>query len=171
MNVKQFPLRIFSILMVLAFAFSPVAQARTVQASSPDVVISQVYGGGGNSGAIYTNDFVELFNRGTAPVSLDGWSIQYASATGTGSFGGSTTQNTPLSGMLDPGQYFLVQEAAGSTPVAALPTPDVTDTSPINMSGSAGKVALVNASTSLGCNGSSTPCSADQLAQIVDLVG
>ena len=30
-----------------------------------DVVISQVYGGGGNAGATLTHDFVELFNRGT----------------------------------------------------------------------------------------------------------
>ncbi len=28
------------------------------------VLISEVYGGGGNSGATYTNDFIELTNRG-----------------------------------------------------------------------------------------------------------
>src|SRR6185436_772233 len=43
-----------------------------------DVVISQIYGGGGNSGAIYHNDYVELYNRGTDPVDLTGWSLQYA---------------------------------------------------------------------------------------------
>ena len=52
-----------------------------VAAASPNVVISQVYGGGGNTGAQYTNDFIELFNRGTSSVSLVGWSVQYASAT------------------------------------------------------------------------------------------
>lgn len=52
-------------------------------ATSPDLVISQVYGGGGNSGATYTNDFIELFNRGTSPASPIGWSVQYAAATGT----------------------------------------------------------------------------------------
>ena len=35
----------------------------------------------------------------------------------------------------------------------------------------AGKVALVNSTTSLGCNGGSTPCSPSALAQIIDLVG
>lgn len=49
--------------------------ARQAQAVSPDIVISQVYGGGGNSGATYTNDFIELFNRGISPVSLAGWSV------------------------------------------------------------------------------------------------
>jgi hypothetical protein len=48
-------------------------------APSPGVVISQVYGGG-NSGATYTHDFIELFNRGTVPISLAGWSVQYGSA-------------------------------------------------------------------------------------------
>ena len=56
-------------------------------AVSPDLVISQVYGGGGNTGAPFTNDFVELFNRGSAPASLSGMSIQYTSAAGTGNFG------------------------------------------------------------------------------------
>ncbi len=145
--------------------------ASTAQATSPNVVISQVYGGGGNSGATYTHDFVELFNRGTTTVSVAGWSVQYTSATGTGNFGSSSTQITPLSGSLAPGQYLLVQEAPGSGGSTPLPTADVTDATPINMSGTGGKVALVNTTTPLGCNGSSTPCSPAALATIVDLVG
>jgi hypothetical protein len=136
------------------------------------VVISQVYGGGGNSGATYTNDFVELFNAGSAAESLAGWSIQYASATGTGLFGSSTTLITPLPTIaLAAGQYFLVQEAVGSGGTTALPTPDATDATPIAMSATAGKVALVSSTASLGCNGGSTACSAAQLALILDLVG
>src|SRR6476661_2917198 len=68
------------------------------------VVISQVYGGGGNAGATYRNDFIELYNATTSPVSLNGWSVQYASATGT------SWQVTPLTNVtLQPGQYYLVQ--------------------------------------------------------------
>jgi hypothetical protein len=135
-------------------------------AVSPDVVISQVYGAGGNSGAPFSNDFVELFNRGPAPVSLAGRSIQYASATGTGNFGANPV--VALTGSLAPGQRFLVQLAGGATGVP-LPAPDVTGT--INMSGSAGKVALVDSAAGLACNGGSTVCSPDQLALIRDLVG
>ena len=143
----------------------------TPQSISPNIVISQVYGGGGNTGAIYTHDFVELFNRGDVPVSLAGWSIQYASATGTGNLGANSGQITELPAVtLQPGQYYLVQEASGANGVA-LPTPDLIDATPINMSGTAGKVALATSSASLGCNGGSTPCSSAQLAQIVDLVG
>src|SRR5262245_32592033 len=67
-------------------------------AVSPTVIISQIYGGGGNAGAVYRSDFVEIFNRGSAPVSLTGWSIQYASATGTGNFSQNAIAN--LSGTL-----------------------------------------------------------------------
>src|SRR5918999_3730527 len=83
----------------------PLAPARAV---SPDVVISQLYGGGGNNGATLRNDFIELFNRGSQPVSVTGWSVQYASS------GGSTWQVTPLTGTIAPGAYYLVQEAAGT---------------------------------------------------------
>ncbi len=162
--------KIFSIIMILALtlaAFSP----QRAQALSQDIVISQVYGGGGNSGGVYTNDFIELFNRGGSTVSLAGWSLQYTSATGTGNFGSATNLITPLSGSLAPGQYLLVQEAAGANIIAPLPSADVTDSTPINMSGTGGKVALVNATTPLGCNGSSTPCPPAALATIVDLVG
>src|SRR5262249_38065447 len=138
---------------------------------SSGVVVSQSFGGGGNSGAPLRNDFVELFNRGSAPVSLAGWSVQYTSATGTGNFGSASNVITPLSGTLAPGQYLLVEEASNAAVGAALPTPDVTDSTPINMSAAGGKVALVNTTTPLGCNGGSTPCSADALATIVDLVG
>ena len=71
------------------------------------VVISQVYGGGGNTNATYSHDFVELFNNGTMAASLTGWSVQYASAAG------SSWSATNLSGVLQPGQHFLVQEASG----------------------------------------------------------
>jgi uncharacterized protein len=53
--------------------------AAPAQAVSTDLVISQLYGGGGNSGATFTHDFVEIFNRSSEPVSVDGWSVQYAS--------------------------------------------------------------------------------------------
>src|SRR5262245_57500439 len=82
------------------------------------VVISQVYGGGGNMGAQYRNDFIELFNAGSATANINGWSVQYASA--TTSFWSSTT----LSGMIPPGGYFLIQEAGGAGAGIVLPTPD-----------------------------------------------
>jgi 2',3'-cyclic-nucleotide 2'-phosphodiesterase/3'-nucleotidase/5'-nucleotidase len=133
--------------------------APLVHAASPDVVISQVYGGGGNSGATYKNDFIELYNRGSTAVSLNGWSVQYASATG------ATWQVTNLSNVtLQPGQYYLVQEAVGTGGTANLPTPDATGT--IAMSGTAGKVALVTSTTALTCG---SACATN--AAVRDFVG
>jgi len=104
-------------------------------------VVSQVYGGGGNSGATYKNDFIELYNPGTTAVAVGGWSVQYASSTGT------SWQVTTLTGTIQPGAYYLVQEAAGTGGTTALPTPDAAGG--IAMSATAGKVALVNATTAL----------------------
>lgn len=120
-----------------------------------DVVISQVYGGGGNSGATLTNDFVELFNRGAVAVSLDGWSVQYTSATGTG------WASTPLSGSIAPGGYYLVQQAAGTGGTTPLPPADVVGTTA--MAAGAGKVALRR--TTVAAAG------ACPSADIADLVG
>ncbi|HYN24612.1 MAG TPA: lamin tail domain-containing protein [Pyrinomonadaceae bacterium] len=121
------------------------------------LVISQIYGGGGNSGAPFRNDFIEIFNGGSATVSLAGWSVQYAGATG---MSWSVTDLTPVS--LAPGQYYLIQESSGGSAGASLPTPDATGV--IAMAATAGKVALVNVSTAL-----SGACPADET--IVDLVG
>jgi len=129
------------------------------------VVISQVYGGGGGGTAVFANDYVELYNRGTAPVSLAGMSVQYASATGTGNFSGVAVLP---SATVQPGKYFLVA-MSGGTAGAPLPTPDATG--PAAMAAGAGKVALVRQAAALACNGGSTPCSAEQRALIADLVG
>lgn len=116
---------------VLAAATAPV-QANP---SGTGLVVSEVYGGGGNAGATWTNDFVELYNPTDAAIDVDGWSVQYRSATGT------SAQVTELSGSVPPGGYYLVQEAAGSGGSDNLPTPDATGS--IAMSGSKGVVLLV----------------------------
>ncbi len=132
------PLVVKSFLSVCIAVLSLVAPGSI---SAQTLVLSQVYGGGGNSGAPYTNDFIEIFNPGTTSVSLSGWSVQYASSSGT------TWQVTTLSGSVAPGQYFLIQEAAGTGTATSLPTPDATGS--INMSATTGKVALLNTTTAL----------------------
>ena len=135
------------------------------------IVISQVYGGGGNTNAPFTHDFIELYNRSDVPQSLAGMSVQYASAAGAGNFGANDGQLTELpSVILESGEYFLIQESGGVVG-APLPQPDLVDATPILMAAGSGKVALVIGQGTLGCNGGSTPCSGAQLARIVDLVG
>lgn len=134
--------RYLNLVLVFVFLFSALGFMSTpVQAAPGDMRISQVYGGGGNSGAYYTHDFIELFNAGDTAVDITGWSVQYASATGT------SWQVTGLSGVVPPGGYYLIQQAQGAGGIAPLPTPDAIGT--INMSATNGKVALVNHSTAL----------------------
>ena len=137
------------------------AFAAPAQAASPDIVISQVYGGGGNAGATLRNDFIELFNRGTAPVNVTGWSVQYAAAAGT------SWNPTELTGTMEPGQYYLVREAAGTGGTTDLPAHDADDNTA--MSGTAGKVALVTNATPIACGATVGSCSA--LPAVRDLIG
>lgn len=120
------------------------------------VVISEIYGGGGNSGSTYKNDFIELYNPTSSPVTLDGWSVQYTSSTG------STWQVSNINGTIAPHRFFLVQEAAGSGGSVDLPTPDADGS--LAMSSTKGKVALVNSTTALSGTGPTG-------STIVDLVG
>src|SRR4051794_13711081 len=87
------------------------------QAQATHLVISQVYGGGGNSGATYQNDFIEIFNPTSSTVNFTNWSVQYTSAAGT-----TWTNSTTISGSLAPGQYFLVKEASTAAVGSLLPT-------------------------------------------------
>lgn len=127
-----------------------------VEGSPAQMRISQIYGGGGNSGSPFTHDFIELLNAGTVPIDLSGWSVRYASATG------ATWQMTALTGTVQPMHYVLIQEALGSGGASALPAPDITGS--IAMSATAGKVLLMSSQAALT---GSCPAGAD----IVDLVG
>jgi len=108
------------------------------QPSNSIIVVSQLYGAGGNSGASYQNDYVELYNRGSVPVDINGWSLQYASATGSG----WDFSKQPLGGTIAPGEYFLI--ALASSEAIGLPLPPANIVGEINMSGTSGKVALVD---------------------------
>ncbi|HEY8209953.1 MAG TPA: lamin tail domain-containing protein [Myxococcaceae bacterium] len=128
------------------------------------VVISQFYGGGGNSGATFTHDFVELHNRGTTPVNLTGWSLQYNSAAGTAAWGTNVLSNT-----IAPGGYFLVQLASQASVGAPLPTPDLVITAPpsiINMSATTGRIALMATTTPIPANTACPPA-----GSVVDFIG
>jgi len=120
--------------LLLSSTFLPNLGFSVKAASLGNVVISEVYGGGGNSGAEYKNDFIELYNPTDSDITLDGWSVQYTSASGT------SWKGTTLAGLIKAHGYYLVQEAKGSGGTKDLSAPDATGT--LNLSGTAGKVAL-----------------------------
>ncbi|MCY4726292.1 ExeM/NucH family extracellular endonuclease [Nocardioides sp. STR2] len=120
---------------LLTAGLSVLSSSPASAALANHLVVNEAYGGGGNSGATWTNDFIELYNPTDAPISLTGLSVQYRSSGGTG------TGFTNLSGTVAAKSHFLVQQAAGSGGTTALPTPDAIGT--LAMSGTAGTVALV----------------------------
>jgi len=145
-----------------ATVFDGQGQGTIQNDDTANLVISQSYGGGGNASATYTNDFIEIFNRGTTIVdfSVTPYSVQYAGA--TSNF--STNKTDITSGMMLPGHYFLIREASGGATGVALPAPDVS-TGTINIAATAGKVALVSGTAAL--TGSGCPLS----ATVVDFLG
>jgi Bacterial Ig-like domain (group 3)/Lamin Tail Domain len=143
---------------------STTAISLTVQPPPPPmtVKISQVYGGGGNSGSTYTNDFIEIFNEDVKPVDISLWSVQYNSAGATGTWQATSVCPASSNCILLPGHYYLIKESQGTGGTTSLPAPDAVGT--IAMSATNGKVALVATTTPL-----TGACPTD--GNILDLVG
>ncbi|WP_424463973.1 ExeM/NucH family extracellular endonuclease [Pseudoclavibacter helvolus] len=127
--------------------------------SGTELVINEVYGGGGNAGSLFSNDFVELYNPSSAPITVDGWSVQYFSA--SGNLGGTAS----LSGSVAPKTHYLVALAAGSADTGALPAPDATGEIAMGARGGIVALATTEEAATLAESGASVP------EAVVDLVG
>ncbi len=112
-------------------------------APAPGVVINEAYVNGGSANAPFNTKFVELFNTSDAPVSLDGWSLQYRSGTGTA----APTGLTELSGSIPANGYFLVSGASNGDTGVALPEADVVGN--LNTSGTRGTLVLSDGNQAL----------------------
>src|SRR6478735_5319789 len=139
-------------LAVLAAGLTPIAAASANPAGT-NLVISEAYGGGGNTGATLKNDFIELFNPTASAISVPGMSVHYTSSGGTG------TGFTNLTGSVPAHGHYLIQQAAGTGGTEDLPAPDATGS--LTMSGTAGSVALVTGTGTVAPTAGNT----------VDLVG
>lgn len=141
-----------------------------VRGQSANIVISQVYGGGGSTSTnptpAFKQDYVELFNRATTAQTIGGYTLQYGSAAGTGNL--DVSMAFPAGTTIPGGGYFLVALGTTATSTgAALPAPDFTPASAatLNLAAGAGKIALVSNSTPLaGTNSASAPT-------VIDFVG
>src|SRR5689334_21077525 len=79
------------------------ASPASANITGTDIVIKEVYGAGGNGGAVLNADFVELFNPAGSAKSLDGLTIQYRSAAG----GVGGTQALPNVSIPSGGSYLI----------------------------------------------------------------
>lgn len=89
----------------------------TVKDKADSLIIYEVYGGGGNAGSIYSNDYVVLYNPLDEAVNINGYSLQYAAK--KGEF--YTSNLLPLAGVIESEEYFLVQLSKGNTETGELP--------------------------------------------------
>lgn len=147
------------LLALIALAFLPIQ--KTWAASG--LAIAEIYGGGGNTSATYSNDFVVVFNRSATNIDVNGWSIQYASTAGQT---WTVATLATVSKIIPPGGYYLVRLASGGAVGAAIPTADATNTA-LNMSGTAGKVALLSSTTALTTSNNITPITVPSLQDFV----
>ena len=129
--------RIGSLAIAALVSTCVVVPQATAAVDGSTAVISEVYGGGGNKNAPFTNDFIELYNPTDSAIDVSGWSVEYFSSKGNS--GGKTT----LNGSIPAGGYYLIQEGGGGTG-EPLPTPDAEGG--LSMSGSKGSVKLYDAS-------------------------
>lgn len=138
--------KLFTLLCLILF--SPIA-------SFSQVVIYEIYGGGGNSGSVYKNDYVVLHNNSsTTSQSLSGWSLQNASTATS-----SIWKVYPLTGSIPPGGYYLIKFGGGTGGTTDIPTADFdassvvgaggVTTSDLDLNATNGKFALSNLTTPL----------------------
>jgi hypothetical protein len=138
-----------------AIALAILALAAPAFAVSPNVVISQVYGGGGSTSATaaYNQDYVELYNNSAVAVNISGWTIQYGSATGAWGSSASNIFTFPVGSFIDPCGYLLCGFGVPSSGGPALPiAADYTQLTGPTISATSGKIGLFNAvNTNLAC--------------------
>ena len=150
---------------VASLLLAPIVAVTPAAADEPDgpnVVINELYARGGSANQPYTNKFVELYNPTDEPVSLEGLSLQYQSATGTGA------RVTALTGSVPPGGYYLIGGSSNGGTGDALPAPDVSDTG-LDLQGSNGTVALIESAESIALPTGDVTQAGDE--RIIDLVG
>ncbi|MDY5785596.1 lamin tail domain-containing protein, partial [Corynebacterium sp.] len=136
------PRRILSAAVAIALAAGTVTvapQRATAAIDGSTVVISEVYGGGGNNGSVYSNDFVELYNPTDIDIEITGWTLKQKSSKG------NVGTSVVLSGVVPAGSHFLIQGAAGSATTGELPAADLEAT--FNFSGSSAIAELIDATS------------------------
>src|SRR6478752_9306188 len=131
-------------LIAAPLAAVPAAAEVSAAAGTSPVVINEAYLSGGSSGAAFKNKFVELYNSSDAPVPLEGWSLQYRSAPGTG----APSSVAALAGSIPAKGYYLLKGGSNGTAGADLPAADATATG-FNPAGGGGTIVLAKQATAL----------------------
>ena len=154
-------------LAFLIFTHTQAARAQS-QTGSPDLVISQLYTRGGEAGASYQKDFIEIFNRGTEPVDMNNYGLHMSSINSPASVFVRIASSPHI--VIQPGRYFLIglrgdgidgQPFSPDFDLNILLPAQV----PLNLNSTTGLVVLLTP------GGSFQGCPNSQSAGVVDYVG
>jgi len=155
---------------------TPGAGSVQTTAAGGNIVISQIYSNGGNTGSAYQNNYLELFNRTSNAIDFSGWKIYLTNSTGT--FNQSIAFTSTHGIFIGPHRYFLIKFGPDSSNGSAVPwdlfvpgtpiiIPGLPPIPPANLS-PAGKVFITAPDTNL--IGGSVTCPLPN-AEIIDFVG
>jgi predicted extracellular nuclease len=160
MAVSRSALAVLASLATIVAGGALIAPAHANSAGT-GLVINEVYGAGGNSGAKYNADFVELYNPTDVAISVAGDYIHYRSVGG-----GSGGAPAALTGSVPAHGHYLVQMGtASATNGIALPTLDAGPFG-FTMAAGGGEVFLLDNSTAITASGDMT-----NVAHVIDMVG
>ena len=115
--------KVLSATFIVALAAGTVSVVAPTASAAPDgsnVVINEVYGGGGNKGAVFNTDFVELYNPTDQPIDVTGWTIEQRAT--NNNLGNTHT----LTGVVPAKSTFLITSTPGSNGDAITDADDTT---------------------------------------------
>lgn len=150
--------------------FTIIGLVSVVAFSNAQIVINEIYTGGGILGATLTHDFIELKNIGSSTATLNGATIQY------GPVSGSFTQYHTLPNISIPaGQTYLIQEGSDGGGIINLLNPNLIVNAVLNFDGSGPLVgvgiglALTSGKVALASN--ATRVTGPTASNVIDFVG
>jgi hypothetical protein len=158
--------RNFALLAALLMLAGPGCSAVRAQSTGgTNIVISQVYTRGGEVGAIYQNDFIELYNRGNTAVDIYGWTLSVQAFDGTSTSNIQIRFSTPRP-PIPVGGHFLLQFPGNGTNGQPL-SPDISVDS-VSLGATGGEIMLLGKDQTppSGC-----PAAPDPTGAVIDYVG
>lgn len=164
-NCNRYLAAIFCLLV-----FCSVITAQSI--ADPNIRISQVFTRGGEAGASFQNDYIELFNRGSVDVDINGWSLNltnFSQGPPNTQYSATNIRFSSSTGiMIAPGKHLLIQFGGNGANGQPITNPDF-NLNPVPLSDTGGQIVLIAKDKTLPF--SYCPAAPDLTGVVVDYVG
>ena len=163
-NCSRFLAAIFCLL-----TFSSLIAAQSTADSN--IRISQIYTRGGEPGATFQNDFIELFNRGNVDVDISGWTLIISNFSGTRpniQISSTGIKLFSAISIIKPGGHLLIKFGGNGINGQPITISDI-NLNPVPISDTGGQIVLVAKDKTLPF--SYCPAAPDLTGVVVDYVG